>query len=280
MPTPRGFPSSAPLSFDTLATTAPSLQMPAEGLCDAIASPCHKRAQRVVCPQLLSAPIVRAISPNTHSMMLLQNLMHFRTGYEDSTLIMQLLRDNLTFWTSDMQDARGSRTRSHANINTLGLGLVPYDASRGLRLVPCNAGGLGPIPYSANITPSIAVNAGGVAGTRPICNADTIPPLPCCKCQRARFVCQLPTPHLPRILFNSINGKAYAPVNRDRTAWGGGFGRVPYRGGQPRRVRATPGPRRARMCSVRRKRGGLRLVPYNASEGDLGTMPARGLHVL
>jgi len=26
-------------------------------------------------------------------------------SYKDSTLIMQLLRDNLTLWTSDMQDA-------------------------------------------------------------------------------------------------------------------------------------------------------------------------------
>lgn len=30
-------------------------------------------------------------------------------SYKDSTLIMQLLRDNLTLWTSDMQDAEGGR---------------------------------------------------------------------------------------------------------------------------------------------------------------------------
>jgi 14-3-3 protein epsilon len=28
-------------------------------------------------------------------------------SYKDSTLIMQLLRDNLTLWTSDMQDSSG-----------------------------------------------------------------------------------------------------------------------------------------------------------------------------
>ena len=28
-------------------------------------------------------------------------------SYKDSTLIMQLLRDNLTLWTSDMQDDQG-----------------------------------------------------------------------------------------------------------------------------------------------------------------------------
>jgi len=30
-------------------------------------------------------------------------------SYKESTLIMQLLRDNLTLWTEDMQDAEGSK---------------------------------------------------------------------------------------------------------------------------------------------------------------------------
>jgi 14-3-3 protein epsilon len=32
-------------------------------------------------------------------------------SYKDSTLIMQLLRDNLTLWTSDMQDDAGDEMR-------------------------------------------------------------------------------------------------------------------------------------------------------------------------
>jgi 14-3-3 protein epsilon len=30
-------------------------------------------------------------------------------SYKESTLIMQLLRDNLTLWTEDMQDAEGAK---------------------------------------------------------------------------------------------------------------------------------------------------------------------------
>ena len=35
-------------------------------------------------------------------------------SYKDSTLIMQLLRDNLTLWTSDLQDDGGLQFESHA----------------------------------------------------------------------------------------------------------------------------------------------------------------------
>ena len=35
-------------------------------------------------------------------------------SYKDSTLIMQLLRDNLTLWTSDLQDDGGLLFESHA----------------------------------------------------------------------------------------------------------------------------------------------------------------------
>ena len=85
----------------------------------------------------------------------------------------------------------------------------------------CWQGGLRPISYSANITLSIIVNMGGVAETRPMCNADTIPPLPCYKHQWRGSSC-VPKPLLSCILFNSINGKTYAPVNLDRIAREGG----------------------------------------------------------
>jgi 14-3-3 protein epsilon len=41
--------------------------------------------------------------------------------YRDSTLIMQLLRDNLTLWTSDMNEA-GKLSRSSLSFSSLHLG--------------------------------------------------------------------------------------------------------------------------------------------------------------
>lgn len=41
-------------------------------------------------------------------------------SYKDSTLIMQLLRDNLTLWTSDMQ-ADGKSTFSHFQYSSAGV---------------------------------------------------------------------------------------------------------------------------------------------------------------
>lgn len=40
-------------------------------------------------------------------------------SYKDSTLIMQLLRDNLTLWTSDMQDSGSYHTRRARWVNVL-----------------------------------------------------------------------------------------------------------------------------------------------------------------
>lgn len=46
-------------------------------------------------------------------------------SYKDSTLIMQLLRDNLTLWTSDMQDSGMSRLGSAAD--RLMMYMIPVD---------------------------------------------------------------------------------------------------------------------------------------------------------
>ncbi len=40
-------------------------------------------------------------------------------SYKDSTLIMQLLRDNLTLWTSDMQDSGSFHIRHARGVNVL-----------------------------------------------------------------------------------------------------------------------------------------------------------------
>jgi len=40
-------------------------------------------------------------------------------SYKDSTLIMQLLRDNLTLWTSDMQESRTSHNRDKRELLTV-----------------------------------------------------------------------------------------------------------------------------------------------------------------
>ncbi|CAM6066524.1 unnamed protein product [Sphagnum tenellum] len=41
-------------------------------------------------------------------------------SYKDSTLIMQLLRDNLTLWTSDMQEEAGEEQKESAQAEDAG----------------------------------------------------------------------------------------------------------------------------------------------------------------
>jgi hypothetical protein len=52
-------------------------------------------------------------------------------SYKDSTLIMQLLRDNLTLWTSDMQDAAAAGGASGAGGGGDGAAAAPAPAAEG-----------------------------------------------------------------------------------------------------------------------------------------------------